>query len=69
MTRFSRPKLWSSTSPKSSAFANALWRGEDRSHLSDRSDAGLIRAWARARQRWLGDGLDVVGGPSVDLLT
>ena len=51
------------------AFANALWRGEDRSHLSDRSDAGLIRAWARARQRWLGDGLEVVGGPSVDLLS
>lgn len=35
--------------------------------LDDRPDLGLVRAWARSWQ-WLGDGLEVVTKPAIDLI-
>lgn len=50
------------------ALVDQLWRGAALSVLDGRPDAGLLRAWARSRQAWLGSGLSVRGIPSVDLL-
>jgi len=49
------------------ALAGSLWRSGVSGELDDRRDAGLIRAWARSWQ-WLGDGLEVVADPSIDLI-
>lgn len=48
---------------------NGLWHGRSSDALDQRPDAGLMKAWARARQSWLGDDLAVDGWPSVDLLS
>jgi len=50
------------------ALANNLWRTEDSSGLAGRPDATLVRAWARARQSWLGLDLEIKRRPSIDLL-
>ena len=49
------------------ALADRMWRAQI-AELEDRPDAGLIRAWARARESWLGGGLRVRGTPYVELL-
>lgn len=50
------------------ALVDQLWHGAPLDVLDGRSDAGLVRAWARSRQLWLGDGLDVRGDESIDIL-
>jgi len=49
------------------ALADGLWRSQVIGTLDDRPDARLVRAWARSWQ-WLGDGLEVVAKPSIDLI-
>lgn len=50
------------------ALADQVWRAQSFADLEDRPDAGLIRAWARARESWLGGALRVRGTPYVELL-
>jgi hypothetical protein len=49
--------------------ADGLWRTGARGALDGRPDAGLVRAWARSWQSRLGNGLEAVGQPSIDLLS
>lgn len=49
--------------------AEDIWRGESIETLQGRPDADLISAWARSCESFLGDGLEAVGKPSVDLLS
>jgi hypothetical protein len=49
--------------------AEGLWRAGTFEALDDRPDAGLVRAWARSWQSRLGNGLEAVGQPSIDLLS
>ncbi len=51
------------------ALADNLWRTGAFGSLYDRPDAGLVRAWARSWQTSLGRDLEVVGPPSIDLLS
>jgi hypothetical protein len=48
--------------------ADNLWRTGRAQALRSRPDAGLIRAWTRTRQSWLGSGIAFEGKPSIDLL-
>jgi hypothetical protein len=48
--------------------AGGVWRSAPLGDLEGRSDKALVRAWARSWQ-WLGDGLEVDGQPSIDLLS
>ena len=50
------------------ALADSFWRAGGRGALEGCPDAGLIKAWARSRQAWLGTGLKARGKPSIDLL-
>jgi hypothetical protein len=49
--------------------ADGLWGAGAFQTLDGRPDAGLVRAWARSWQARLGQGLETVGQPSVDLLS
>jgi hypothetical protein len=51
------------------ALADGLWRAGVFGALEGRPDARLVRAWARSWQARLGTGLEVVGKPSIDLLS
>lgn len=51
------------------ALADGLWRAWAFEALDGRPDAGLVRAWARSCQSWLGHGLEAASTPSVDLLS
>jgi hypothetical protein len=51
------------------ALANGLWRAGTFESMDERPDVGLVRAWARSWQSWLGDDLEASGKPSIDLLT
>jgi hypothetical protein len=51
------------------SLAGELWRSGAPGALAGRPDAGLIRTWARSWQSRLGDDLEAVGQPSVDLLS
>ncbi|HEY1832758.1 MAG TPA: hypothetical protein VGG38_21145 [Acidimicrobiales bacterium] len=51
------------------ALADGLWRNGTFGVLDGRPDGGLVRAWARSWQSFLGTGLEVTGKPSVDLLS
>lgn len=48
--------------------ADGVWRTGDCGALDGFPDARLVRAWATSRESWLGDGLEVVGKPSIDIL-
>lgn len=50
------------------ARADQLWRGAPLAVLDGRADAGLLKAWARSRQLWIGSGLTLRRFPSIDLL-
>ncbi len=50
------------------AIADRYWHTGGFDDLERRPDADLVRAWARSRQFWLGDGLSVRGRPGVDVL-
>jgi hypothetical protein len=50
------------------ALADAQWRSGAFENPAGRSDARLIKAWARSNESWLGDGLESFGKPSVDVL-
>lgn len=50
------------------AIANDLWRGGTGRGLGARTDGGLVRTWAWAREAWLGTGLEARRKASVDLL-
>jgi hypothetical protein len=49
------------------ALAGGIWRSGAFRALDGRPDAGLVKAWARSWQ-WLGDDLEVVATPSIDLI-
>ena len=48
--------------------ANGFWREQRFRDVDGRPDAKLVRAWAQARQSWLGNGLEAKRKPSIDLL-
>jgi hypothetical protein len=48
--------------------ANDMWRARSFGTIDGRPDAGLVTAWARSRQSWLGSRLRVRHEPSVELL-
>jgi hypothetical protein len=50
------------------ALADGVWRSGVFADSGDRPDEALVRAWARSWQ-WLGDGIEVDGQPSIDLLS
>jgi hypothetical protein len=51
------------------ALADGTWRGGASGALDGRPDAALVRAWARSCESFLGNGLEAIGKPSVDLLS
>jgi hypothetical protein len=50
------------------ALAEGISRADVVTASDGRPDVGLIRAWARSRESWLGSALQVRGTPSVELL-
>jgi hypothetical protein len=50
------------------ALAIDLWHASDAGAVDARPDGGLITAWARARQSWLGSRAQLQGDPSVELI-
>jgi hypothetical protein len=51
------------------ALADGIWRTGTSVDSAGRPDAGLVKAWARSWQSCHGNGLEVVGEPTIDLLS